>query len=71
MQFQQSVEKQKDDEVQNEIKKDLSSMSERERLEIFHRENPEFTSLVDEFKGKRILTFSLAQQFSWYSVQEI
>jgi len=26
-------------------------MSEREKLEIFHRENPEFNSLVDEFKG--------------------
>jgi hypothetical protein len=49
--YQQSVDKPKDGEVAKEIVKDLSSMSEREKLEIFHRENPEFNSLVEEFKG--------------------
>jgi hypothetical protein len=49
--FHQTDDKPKDGEVTKEIVKDLSSMSEREKLEIFHRENPEFNSLVDEFKG--------------------
>jgi len=50
--FLQSAEKSKEgDQVRKEVTKDLSSMSEREKLEIFHQENPEFASLVEEFRG--------------------
>ncbi|CAB3360712.1 Hypothetical predicted protein [Cloeon dipterum] len=42
---------QQDDLQQKEVKRDLSSMSNREKLEIFRQENPEFSSLVEEFKG--------------------
>ncbi|XP_059478349.1 something about silencing protein 10 [Neocloeon triangulifer] len=38
-------------EDRSEVKKDLSSMSTREKLEIFHQENPEYACLVEEFKG--------------------
>jgi len=49
--YQESLQKDRNEEEEEMIKTDLSKLSKKQKLALFQKESPEFFGLVEDFKG--------------------